>query len=182
MSDVSAEPEPEYRRRRNIRGPVTLLILLGILGAAAWYGAKAVLENRPKPEAVVTCATTQARKDAQVKSSQVTVNVYNGGTRAGQARRIAAELRVRGFKVATVGNISEKKVIKKAEVRSKQNTPQAQLVAKQVTGTKVVKVSTHDTTVDLVIGDDLDELTAKAPTTLKITGKVITCRTATPEA
>lgn len=180
MSDASTEPE--YRRRHNIRGPVTLLILLGILSAAAWYGAKAVLENRPKPEAVVTCATTKARKDAQVKSSQVTVNVYNGGTRAGQARRIAAELRTRGFKVATVGNISEKSVVKKAEVRSKQNTPQAQLVARQVSGAKIVKVTTHDATVDLVIGDDLDELTAKAPTTLKITGKVVTCRTATPKS
>jgi hypothetical protein len=180
MSDASAEPE--YRRRHNIRGPVTLLILLGIVAAAAWYGSKAVLENRPKPEAVVTCATTQARKDAQVKSSQVTVNVYNAGTRAGQARRIAAELRNRGFKVAIVGNISEKTKVKKAEVRSKQNTPQAQLVAKQVSGAKVHKDATHDTTVDLVIGDDLDALTAKAPTTLKITGKVVICRTATPKA
>ena len=180
MSDASAEPE--YRRRHNIRGPVTLLILLGILAAAAWYGSKAVLENRPKPEAVVSCATTQAKKDAQVKSSEVTVNVYNGGTRAGQARRIAAELRNRGFNVATVGNISEKSPVKKAEVRSKQNTPQAQLVAKQVAGSKVVKIATHDTTVDLVIGDSLDELTAKAPTTLKITGKVVTCRTATPKS
>jgi hypothetical protein len=180
MSDASAEPE--YRRRHNIRGPVTLLILLGILAAAAWYGAKAVLENRPKPEAVITCATTQARKDAQVKSTQVTVNVYNAGTRAGQARRIAAELRNRGFKVATVGNISEKTAVKKAEVRSKQNTPQAQLLAKQVSGTRVIKVATHDATVDLVIGDSLDALTDKAPTTLKITGKVVTCRTATPKS
>ena len=180
MSDATAEPE--YRRRRNIRGPVTLLILLAILIGAAWYGAKAVLENRAKPEAVITCATTQARKDAQVKSSQVTVNVYNGGTRSGQARRIAAELRNRGFKVDTIGNISEKTVVKKAQVRAKQNTPQAQLVAKQVTGTKVVKVPSHDTTVDLVIGYDLDQLTPNAPTTLKITGKVVTCRTATPKS
>jgi hypothetical protein len=180
MSDASAEPE--YRRRHNIRGPVTLLILLGILCAAAWYGAKAVLENRPKPQAVVTCATVQAHKDAKVTSSQVTVNVYNGGTRAGQARRIAAELRNRGFKVAIIGNISEKTVVKKAQVRAKQNTPQAQLVAKQVSGTKVVKVANHDTTVDLVIGDDLDALTPKAPTTLKITGKVVTCHTATPKS
>jgi hypothetical protein len=51
-----------------------------------------------------------------------------------------------------------------------------------VSGAKVVKVASHDTTVDLIIGDDLDELTAKAPTTLKITGKVITCRTATPKS
>jgi hypothetical protein len=46
----------------------------------------------------------------------------------------------------------------------------------------VIKVATHDATVDLVIGDSLDALTEKAPTTLKITGKVVTCRTATPKS
>ena len=88
---------------RWIRTPLTLLVLLGVLGYGAWWGYRTVL-TAGNPKGPVTCVTQSAKV---VVPSQVTVRVLNGGTVRGFAGDVAKTLRERGYKVSVVGNTDE---------------------------------------------------------------------------
>jgi hypothetical protein len=177
---MSSVEEPRVRRRRNVRGPVTLLVLLALLGGAAWYGATTVLGQR---NTVVVgppvCKTTKGAVGQKVTTKQVTVNVYNAGRTRGLAQRTAAALRTRGFNVATVANAPTGITAKKVRVRAAAKSGQAQLVAAQVKGPTLVIDKTKDSTIDLVLGTDFTKLRKKAPESITIPGGVTVCSTPT---
>ena len=72
---------------RIVRTPLTLLILLGVLCYGAWWGWNNVIATVPPlpPEPCVQ----QTLPNSQLRSTQVTVSVYNGGDRRGLAGRVA---------------------------------------------------------------------------------------------
>lgn len=181
---MSSVDEHAYRPRMKLRGPITLFILLALLAGAAWYGAKTVLgQDDDKAALTPVCHTEKATgsKRPKITSKQVNVNVYNAGKTRGLATRTAAELRERGFVVVKVENAASTIEVAKWEIRAKSASPQAKLVAEQVKGAKIKTDKSHDASIDVYIGDDFKDLTAKAPTSITITGSVTVCTTPTPK-
>jgi len=180
---MSSVDERTYRPRLRLRGPITLFVLLALLAGAAWYGAKTVLGQNDKVALTPVCHTEKATgsKRPKITSKQVNVNVYNAGKTRGLATRTAADLRARGFVVVKVENAVADVKVAKWEVRAKTASPQAKLVAEQVKGAKIKTSRAHDTSIDLYVGDGFKNLTAKAPTTITITGSVTVCTTPSPK-
>jgi len=181
----TADDQPQYRRRHNFRGPITLLILIGLLGYAAWYGAKNVL-GQPAANPAPVCKTHKAKHPTKITSKQVTVNIYNAGEVRGLAQRTATAMSKRGFNVEEIANApAGMKLPKgaKAMVRAKARTPQARLVAKQA-GKVTIKVQPKrkNNTIDLIVGEKFSALKAKAPKSIEVTGTVVTCKTPKPTA
>ena len=172
-----------YRPRMKLRGPITLFVLLALLAGAAWYGAKTVLGQDDKTALTPVCHTEKATgsKRPKISSKQVNVNVYNAGKTRGLATRTAADLRDRGFVVVKVENAGTGVKVAKWEIRAKSKSPQAKLVAEQVKGATIKTSKTHDSSIDLYVGDGFKNLTPKAPTTITITGSVTVCSTPSPK-
>ena len=93
---------------RIVRTPITLLFLLGVLCYAAWWGYTNVL--RPIPPAPAQPCVDQSINKGQLKSSQVTVKVYNGGNKRGLAGDVGRALRDRGFNVIRTTNTLAKNI------------------------------------------------------------------------
>ena len=68
---------------RIVRTPLTLLILLGVLCYGAWWGYTNVL--KPVPALPPEPCVEQSLPNSQLRSTQVTVSVFNGGDRRGLA-------------------------------------------------------------------------------------------------
>ena len=83
--------------------PITLILLLALLGYGAWWGWNSLT----RPPAPVTPDPCVSQSMETLKSTQVTVRVYNGGGKTGLAGSTAAVLRTKGFKVPVVDNTEE---------------------------------------------------------------------------
>jgi hypothetical protein len=151
-----AELFREHRRRERRRTLTFLGIFLGVLGMGAasfmffqgrwtWpFGAQSV----SAPICPTPTATGLAPADVSVK-------VYNAGTRKGLARTIAATMRKRGFLVGEVGNDPQEAAVKGAAIvrHGPEGLDAARTVAAQVDG-KVAFVDDGrlSQSVDLVLG------------------------------
>ena len=176
MSEVDDEIDAPQRpprppltaaQRRARRQTITLLVVCGMLlvafvFAAAYYGGwfgdeKATTGANP-------CTT--ATPTSTVKPSQVKVNVYNASNRNGLARKVAGEMRLLGFNVASVANDPLHRSVKTTvEVRyGTKGKAGAQLVGAEVDGSKLVADKRKDATVDLVLGASYTQLKVTEPT------------------
>ena len=151
MSYVEAGAPSQERRARRRRALITLGLVALMLFFAFWYAYsyyRADNHRRAVPAAVCTTSAAAPRP------ADVTVNVYNATTRDGLAKKTAAEVRKRGFLVATVSNDPlQKKVTGTAEVRyGPSGKKDATLVLQLVKGAKGVQDARNDSSVDLVLG------------------------------
>jgi hypothetical protein len=163
---------PAQRRAR--RQAITLIVVCGLLlvsflFAAAYYGG---WFDKPKDTAGTT--PCQPAPTITVKPSQVKVNVYNASKRNGLARRVAGEIKDRGFVVGTIANDPLKKTLTTtAEVRyGTKGKAGATLVSSEVPGSKMVADKRKDASVDLVLGSTYVDLAATATSTA---GPAATC-------
>jgi hypothetical protein len=104
------------------------------------------------------------KKGQRLRSAQVVVSVYNGGSRAGLADKTMRALAKRGFKLGEIGNAPAGMEVAKVRVFATERTDQAaQLVARQFGRSTKVSIVEADLGpgVDVVVGNDFDEL-AKA--------------------
>ncbi|MFC8501562.1 LytR C-terminal domain-containing protein [Pedococcus sp. NPDC057267] len=151
MSYVEAGAPSDARRARRRRALITLGLVALMLFFAFWYAYSYYRSDntrRAAPRPVCTTAATAPQP------ADVTVNVYNATTRDGLAKKTAAEVRKRGFLVATVSNDPlQKKVTGPAEVRyGPSGKKEAALVLQLVKGAKGVQDARNDSSVDLVLG------------------------------
>lgn len=149
-----ARPPLTPGQRRARRQTITLLfvgglLLVSFLFAAAYYGG---WFDDPKPATSGRPCTPVT--PSKVKPSQVKVNVYNASTRNGLARRVAGDMKDRGFVVGTIANDPLHRSVKtSAEVRyGTKGKAGAELVSSEVPGAKLVADKRKDATVDLVLG------------------------------
>ena len=161
MSYIVESGASSSRRRRRRRALITLGLVALMLFFAFWYAYsyyEASAHRRAVPQP--TCTPTAG----PLLPAQVTLNVYNATDRAGLAAKTAAEIRKRGFRVATVTNDPlQRKVVVVAEVRFGPSGARAsKLVLGLVKGSKAVKDSRTDSSVDLVLGEKYTKL-AEAP-------------------
>jgi hypothetical protein len=135
---------------RIVRTPITLLLLLGVLCYAAWWGYTNVL--RPIPAPPVQPCVDQSVNKGQLKSSQVTVKVYNGGNKRGLAGDVGRSLRERGFNVIRTANTAEK-ISKTVIVGADSKNPEVLLVKGFFKDAVVKGDKRADHSVDVLVGN-----------------------------
>ena len=135
---------------RIVRTPITLLLLLGVLCYAAWWGYTYVLQ--PIPPTPAQPCVDQSLNKGQLKSSQVTVKVFNGGNKRGLAGDVGRELRDRGFNVIRTTNTAEK-ISKTVIVGADPKNPEVLLVKGFFKGAVVKGDKRVDHTVDVLVGN-----------------------------
>jgi hypothetical protein len=159
-----------WRRWVNL---IVLVLVIGVLAYAGWWGYKALTDPLPKapsciPQSVGTALT----------SSMVTVRVYNAGTTAGLAKNISAQLTDKGFTIGYTGNTSEQ-VDTTTVIAANADDPQAVLVAGFFPDAVVQGDGRSDQTVDVLLPTNAT-FNENAPTQLDAPGTVICVPTPTP--
>jgi LytR cell envelope-related transcriptional attenuator len=171
---------PLVRRRRKIRGPVTLVVLVTFLTGVAWYGWEKVL-NVSQPVERQICATPSPGEKTRISAEAVVVNVYNAGDIGGLAEDTAEDLERRGFRIGRIANDPKQGKVNKVEIRGRAAAaPEVILVAAQVAGEPEPKAdSRKNSAVDLVIGNRFEGLQDKAPSAMSVETDVPRCETRT---
>ena len=153
--------------RRHLTTAVTLLVLVAILVLGVLLGVKTLFAPLPGSDAgasaspSASCAPKDIAKGQRIRSTQVQVSVFNGGTRSGLADSTMAMLRARGFTPGDVGNAPEEPAVHRVRVfTTDKNDMAAQLVARQFG--RATKVTVTDTDlgpgIDVIVGNGFDKL------------------------
>lgn len=150
---------------RVVRTPLTLLVLLGVLGYGAWWGWTNIWRPVPAPQAQ-PCVPTKVTK-GQLKSGQVTVRVFNGGARTGQAGDIGRTLRSKDFKVVKVDD-TDTKVTKTVILGANVKNPEVALVKSFFKGATVKGDNRADRTVDILVGSKYAGMNTKAKPSIAV--------------
>lgn len=156
------EPAPD-QTWRHVRTAVTLLVLVGFVVGAAWYGWDKVMgdDGSESAEASPTCVPVTPT-DAPDPDA-IELNVYNATSRNGLASGVAEEMRDRGFIIMDVDNDPQQSTVEEpAEIRAHPDQEEAAaFVAALVPGSVIVMDDRSSETVDLVLGDEFEELAAE---------------------
>ena len=141
---------------------VTMVVLVGLLVAGAWYGWQSLSaplpgdDDRPQRRAKARCDGGVARGDL-VRTADVTVSVFNAGSVSGLADQTLSELAARGFIRGDVGNAPEELgTVQFVRVLARTKTdPTAELVALQFGANTAVTESEENlgSGVEVVVGD-----------------------------
>ncbi len=166
---------------RMVRTPVTLLILLGVLLYGAWWGYTNVIASVPPP-APDPCVT-QSLPKGQLKSSQVTVSVFNGGDRKGLAADVGRSLRGKGFKVLRTTN-TEEKVQKTVIIGADPKSPEVLFVKRFFKDSIVRSDKRVDHSVDILVGNKYGGFDKNGKATYEVKSRTVCLpsqgRTASP--
>jgi hypothetical protein len=153
LGRVPRRRPPTRRRSRRPIPAVVLLLALSVLAVAVWWRVL----HRGAGEA--TAGACPARPSASVltfDTRRVKVRVYNATTRSGLARRVAGQLRQRGFNIAATSNdpLAETRQVQGVgELRyGPLGARQAQLVSWHFPGIRLAEDPRTDAVVDVAIG------------------------------
>ncbi|GAA1391591.1 LytR C-terminal domain-containing protein [Luteococcus peritonei] len=149
--------------------PITLLALLAILILGARWGYRNVVAPPPPPP-LVPCVDQNVGKALTTK--QVTVQVYNGGSKSGLAKIVATQLRGAGFTIAKTGN-TEVEVGATQIIGADVNNPEVKLVAGFFKGAKVTADGRADHTVEVRVGNAATGFNPKAPHQIAVTSPTV---------
>lgn len=150
---------------RIIRTPLTLLILLAILCYGAWWGWNNIVappKKTPPPPCVPTKVTDKA-----LKTSQVTVRVYNGGDKKGLAGDVTRDLRAKGFNALDPAN-TDQTIGVTVIVGNAAKNPEVRLVKSFFGGAKIKADGRTDHTVDVMVGNNDVHFNSKAKTSYPV--------------
>jgi hypothetical protein len=136
---------------RWLRTPVTLVVLLVVLGYGAWWGYKAVLTVP-----VSTANACVSKPVVQLTPDQVTVRVLNGGDVKGYATEVAKVLKARGYNIAVVSNTNEA-VTTPVIIGGSVDMPAVKLVASNFPEATLRADNRNDGTVDVLVGAKSDK-------------------------
>jgi hypothetical protein len=155
---------------RMVRTPITLLILLGVLCYGAWWGYTNLL--KPVPAAPPTPCVPQRVNAGELRTTQVTVSVFNGGSKKGLAGDVGRSLRSRGFKVQKTTNTGEK-IKQTIIVGAGAKNPEVLLVQRFFKKSKIKVDKRADHSVDVLVGDDYAGFDKKAKDTFAVKAKTV---------
>ena len=162
---------------RAVRTPLTLLVLLGILCWGAWWGYTNVIREVPATPPA-PCVDQKVPK-GQLKSSQVTVSIYNGGQKRGLAGDVGRAMRDRGFKVQRTGNTGEK-VQKTTIVGASTKNPEVLLVKGFFKNADVRADKRVDGSVDVLVGNRYGGFNKSAKQTYTVKSETVCLPAPTP--
>lgn len=153
---------------------MTIIVLIGLLAAGAYIGWRSLAaplpgDDEPKRAERPRCNDGVARGDV-VTPGDVTVSVYNAGSRSGLADQTRSELAARGFIPGDVGNApTDLEGVRFVRVLApNEKSPTARLVALQFGANTLVQPVKEDLGpgVEVIVGDDFDGL-VDAPSKVK---------------
>jgi hypothetical protein len=171
----------------NWRTPITMVVLLGVLLGAAYYGWQTVVN--PGDDKKTTTEPTETKptcdhkatikKGTRILAKDVVVNVYNAGNRSGLAGETLDELVDKGFKRGIADNAP-------TDIKAGPNVavvlpggkglPQMRLVHNQFVGVvKYVSGPELAAGVDVVVGDSFHGVDQAARTFVRVNRVVKTC-------
>jgi hypothetical protein len=154
---------------RHLTTAVTLLVLVSILALGLVIGVTTLFAPLPgsdkaKATPSPSCSPKTVKKGQRIRSTQVQVSVFNGGTRSGLADETMRLLARRGFTQGDVGNAPTDANVGRVRVlTTEKNDMAAALVARQFGRTTRVIVTPTDLGpgIDIIVGNKFGKL-AKA--------------------
>ncbi len=166
---------------RVLKTPVTLLLLLAILGYGAYWGLKNATADASTPEAA--CVVQDV--GGTLTSDKVSVRVLNGGEKGGAAKNTRFYLLSFGYHIVSYNN-SDREVDKVTIVGNAADDPEVKLVAQAFKAPVVTEGDGRaDHVVDVIVPTKF-ELVAAPPKSIAVTGPVclpvITSASATDSA
>ncbi len=158
------------RRRHPVTTTIIVVLMMAVLFGAT-FGIVRLLRGggsdsaSPGPTSPAPCVTTTVVPGVALpKPGQVSSNVYNATNRAGLAKRTAAELGSRGFKIGRVANDPlGRSIAGVAEIRyGTAGLANAQLMKYYIVGAVLVQDARTDATIDVVLGQKFKVVTPQA--------------------
>lgn len=169
-----------------LKTPLTLLVLVLLVGAALVVGLRLATQSFPPiggTQEEAACESLTLAAGDRLRTSQVTVNVYNAGTVAGLAEETQTALVEHGFLAGASGNAPE-------DVRTRGSlildpdprSAAVRLVKKQLKEPVRVRRVSADLAegVDVVVGDDASGLRRSAPLGVTVQKATEVCVPASP--
>lgn len=150
---------------RLVRTPLTLLVLLGVLCYGAYWGYNNIIA--PVPAAPPEPCVNQTVTKGKLLSSQVTVSIFNGGSKRGLAGDVGRLMRDRDFTVQRMTNTNEN-IQKTVIVGAGTKNPEVLLVKAFFKDAEVRSDKRADHTVDILVGDKYAGFNKKAPTSYAV--------------
>ena len=143
------------------RSAITISVLGLLLVVAAVWGWSAATEPLPAKVDTPICERRVVTAGTKVFPQDVTVSVYNAGTREGLAGRTMQLLVDAGFAKGTMGNVQTKAPVATVQIWSTEtDNPAVQLVASRLgRDVEIVNRQPPGVGVALVVGDGFSELT-----------------------
>ncbi len=165
------------------RTPITLLVLLGVLLGAAFYGWHSVItpatEDDPPAGAVEPACdeVNKFQKGQRIRSRNIIVNIYNAGLIGGLASETLALLHSRGFRSGVSDNAPDDITTSNVTIYAdSKRSPPVQLVASQFKGVvRVVAGEDLGPGIDVIVGDGFEGVNRKAKRSLRLHRDVSTC-------
>ncbi len=168
---------------RVIKTPVTLILLLGIVGFGAVWGYERATAPAPA-RSTAPCVLTDVGN--ALKPKNVQVRVLNGGTVGSLAKRTQGYLLAFGFTVIKVNNTNER-ITDTVIVGNSADDPEVQLLLGYFTHAKTRGDGRADHVVDVLVGDNFGMPKEPTITSVPVTGPVclpapLTTTSTTPSA
>jgi len=158
------------------RTPVTLIVLLAFVCGAGWYGwrqFRAPIDSNDDP----SCVEAKLAKGSRLKARQVTVNVYNAGTREGLAGETLDKMQQRDFRTGEADNAPSRiRVDEVAIYDARPRSSEVTLVRRQLAGpVRVIAKRDIAAGVDVVVGSDFKGMVQGAPTSVRLSRSELAC-------
>ncbi|MGZ6745158.1 MAG: LytR C-terminal domain-containing protein [Nocardioides sp.] len=147
--------------REGARTAATMAVLVVLLVVGAAWGFSAATQPFPGKVTLPTCEDKSVAKGDKVYPSQVTVSVYNAGTREGLAGRTMQLLTDAGFAAGESGNAPHHAKVDVTEIwTTDPSSPAVRLVDSWLgpRRTKVVRRDAPGPGVVVVVGDGFTDL------------------------
>jgi LytR cell envelope-related transcriptional attenuator len=164
------------------RTPITLLVLLGVLLGAGYYGYRTVISpstDKDKSAGPTATCTKQRvfHRGQKIVSRDIVVNVYNAGSIANLASDTLAGLHNNGFLRGVATNAPSGISATNVSILTRQaRLPQVRLVARQFKGhVKFRKSRPLAAGIDVVVGDGFKGMKDHAAKSLRLSHVVRTC-------
>jgi LytR cell envelope-related transcriptional attenuator len=165
------------------RTPITLLVLLGVLLGAAFYGYQTVISpatgsDDKSPSSGPKCVKRQVFHRGQaILARDVVVNVYNSGSIAGLAGDTLAALHRNGFEAGVAENAPPGVAATNVTIVTRnRRLPQVRLVARQFKGHVAIRLGKPLAVgVNVIVGDDFVGVDHQALSHLRLRHLVHTC-------
>ncbi len=167
----------------NWKTPITLLVLLGILLGAAFYGWQTIIAPDPTDEKT---AKTDGKKKCdnkivfkrgeRIAAENIVVNIYNAGDIPGLAGNTLSALVAKGFKSGVSENAPADRAARNVTiVTDAPSSPEIRMVRMQFRGKVRVAEGEISRGIDVLVGDNFLAVDPNAKTVFRLKRAVATC-------
>jgi len=172
----------------NWKTPVTMLVLLGILLGAAYYGWSTIVNPEDKTGTDTAQTPTKKKKPActpakrfkkgqAVRAEDILVNVFNAGVSAGLAGETLDALTSKGFKGGIASNAPEAMSAANVTIVTQEpKSPEVRLVRIQFRGPVKVVKGELSPGIDVLVGDKFQSVDSTIRTQITLQKNIQACK------